>query len=360
MGGVRRRRPTLMSLPVFVLVVIAGACSGSTTTRAGNSNSSANVEAPTALRLGYFPNITHATAIVGVERGIFAKHLGVDTLRTRTFNAGPEAVEALLGGAIDATYIGPNPTINAFVKSKGQAIRVISGTTSGGAALVVKSEITSPQQLRGKKLASPQLGNTQDVALRYWLAEHGLETDPEGGGDVAILPQENSQTLEAFKTGAIDGAWVPEPWVSRLVQEGGGKILVDEASLWPGGRYVTTHLVVATKFLDEHPQAVRRLLEGQVEANAFVNANPAEAQQVVKAALEKVTGKKFSDVLIHEAWKRLTFTNDPIASSLKTSAQHAVAVGLLDLDHVDLDALYNLAPLNAVLKSRGETVVSDT
>lgn len=310
------------------------------------SDTAAGSAPSTTVRLGYFPNVTHATAIVGVEKGIFARALGADTLKTRTFNAGPAAVEALLSGAIDATYIGPNPAINAFAKSHGEAIRIISGATSGGAALVVEPTITSAAQLRGKKIASPQLGNTQDVALRSWLADQGLKTDPQGGGDVTIVPQDNAQTLETFRTGAIDGAWVPEPWVSRLVIEGGGKVLVDEKSLWPGGKFVTTHLVVATTFLKQHPDAVKRLLEGQVEANAFVNDHPEEAQQLVNAGIEKLTGKKLAESTIQAAWRNLTFTNDPVESSLRTSAAHAEAVGLLE--SVDLDGIYDLHLLHEV------------
>jgi NitT/TauT family transport system substrate-binding protein len=343
-----RRHPLLLPLLAATLVPLVAAGCGAEAAESGTAPA-------TTVRLGYFPNVTHATAIVGVEKGIFATALGGDTLKTQTFNAGPAAVEALLSGAIDATYIGPNPAINAFAKSNGAAIRIISGATSGGAALVVKPSITSAQELKGKKVASPQLGNTQDVALRNWLADQGLKTDPQGGGDVTILPQENAQTLETFKSGAIDAAWVPEPWVSRLVLEGGGTVLVDEASLWPGGRFVTTHLIVSTRFLKDHPGTVKRLLDGQVEANAFVNADPAEAQRLVNAGIEKITGKKLSDATIRAAWKNLTFTNDPVPSSLKASAEHAEAVGLLD--HVDLDGIYDLGPLNGVLKAEGEPAV---
>src|SRR5688572_88438 len=219
------------------------------------------------LRLGYFPNITHAPALIGVNKGLFQQALGDTKLEAKTFNAGPAAVEALFSGAIDATYIGPNPAINAHVQSRGEAIRIISGATSGGALLVVKPSIDSPADLKGKKVASPQRGGTQDVALRNWLKTNNLKADLQGGGDVSIVPQENAQTLETFRSGQIDGAWVPEPWATRLVQEGGGKVLVDERSLWPDGRFVTTHLIVRTKFLQEHPDAVRRLVEGQVQAN---------------------------------------------------------------------------------------------
>ena len=308
------------------------------------------------LRLGYFPNLTHATALVGVEKGIFQKTLGADKLETQTFSAGPGAVEALFSKAIDATYVGPGPAINAFAKSNGEAIRIISGATSGGAALVVKPEITRPAELRGKRVASPQLGNTQDVALRSWLNDNGLKTDAQGGGDVSIVPQENAQTLETFKAGDIQGAWVPEPWATRLAQEGGGRVLVDESTLWPGGKFVTTLLIVRNEFLKQHPGTVRRLLVGHVEANDFINAQPADAQQTVNAAIEKITGKKLAPSVMTAAWSKLTFTNDPIASSLKTSADHAVAVGLLT--KVDLKGIYDLTLLNAVLKAKNESVVS--
>ncbi len=220
------------------------------------------------LRLGYFPNITHATALVGVGKGIFEEKLADNvTLETSTFSTGTEASEALFADAIDMTYIGPNPAINAYAKSDGAAVRVISGATSGGAFLVVKPEINSPADLKGKVLATPSLGNTQDVALRSWLKENGLSSDEAGGGDVSIAPQENSQTLQTFLSGDIQGAWVPEPWATRLIQEGGGKVLVDERDLWPEGQYVTTHVMVATKFLDEHPDVVQQFLEGHVAAN---------------------------------------------------------------------------------------------
>jgi NitT/TauT family transport system substrate-binding protein len=182
-----------------------------------------------------------------------------------------------------------------------------------------------------------------------------LKTDTQGGGDVSIVPQENSQTLEGFKSGAIAGAWVPEPWATRLVQEGRGKVLVDEASLWPGGKFVTTQLVVRTEFLNKHPDAVRRLIEGQVAANAFVNANPAETKKIVNDAITKYTGKGIASAVIDAAWKNLVFTNDPVALSLTASAQHAEAVGLLD--PVSLDGIYDLSVLNAVLKSQGQATI---
>jgi NitT/TauT family transport system substrate-binding protein len=333
------------ALLITATAVSLAGCGGD---EAGASNSSS---APVTLRLGYFPNLTHATAIVGVEDGIFAKALGKNKLKTQTFNAGPEATQALLSGALDATYIGPGPSTNAYAKSGGKAVRIISGATSGGAALVVKPEITSVADLKGKKIASPQLGNTQDIALRSYLKDNGLETTKEGGGDVRIVPQDNSQTVDTFGTGDIDGAWVPEPTLSRLVNDG-GKVLVDERTLWPGGKFVTTNLLVSTDFLTKHPDVVKQLIEGQVAANEALNKDPAHAQTVVGTAIGKLTGKPLDPKLVAQAWKTLTFTDDPLSSTLVTGAQHATDVGLLD--KVDnLPGIYDLKLLNEVLKAKG-------
>ena len=310
------------------------------------------------LRLGYFPNVTHAAALVGIESGVFKDALGPGvTLEPSSFNAGGAASEALLNGAIDATYIGPNPAINAFAQSQGAAIRIIAGATSGGAFLVVEPGIAGAADLRGKKLATPQLGNTQDVALRTWLADNGLSTDTTGGGDVSILPQENAQTLQTFTDGQIDGAWVPEPWATRLVQDGGGTVLVDEATLWPEGKYVTTHLIVRTDYLAAHADIIQALLAGHIDATDFVNGNPAEAQALVNHGIEKVTGSTIADDVLSAAWENLEFTVDPIASSLTTSAQHAEQVGLLE--PLDLTGIYDLSALNQLLTTAGKEPVAD-
>jgi NitT/TauT family transport system substrate-binding protein len=308
-----------------------------------------------SLRLGYFPNVTHATALVGVEGGLFQEKLGDTELDTSTFSAGPQVVEALNSGALDATYIGPNPAVNAFVQSDGEAIRVISGATSGGAFLVVNPDVKNAKDLDGKKVATPQLGNTQDVALRTWLKKNGLKTDTAGGGDVSVVPQENAQTLDLFKQEEIDGAWVPEPWATRLVQEGGGRILVDERELWPNGRYATTHLIVRTEFLDDYPEVVKKLLEGHVAANALIRDDPRRAEQLVAEGIDKSTGKPIPPELVTASFGNLVFTNDPIATSLRKSAKDAEAADLLK--SADLKGIYNLKLLNQVLKQQGEPTV---
>jgi NitT/TauT family transport system substrate-binding protein len=351
-----RRLPSRRSITLAMLAVVGVTALGATAACGGDEAGAGGGSGPVKLRLGYFPNITHAPAVVGVEKGIFAEKLGGDVaLETKTFNAGPAAIEAIFSGALDATYIGPNPTVNAHSKSQGEAVRVVSGAASGGVALVVKPGITSPEGLRGKKIATPQLGNTQDVAIRFWLKEKGLTTTKEGGGDVKIVPQENAQTVETFTSGAIDGAWVPEPFVSRLVNAG-GTVLVDERDLWPDGRFVITNLIVSTKFLKAHPDVVRKLVEGQVAANEFVNTRPDEAQQAISTHIGKITGKPLDPKLITQAWPTLEFLNDPIASSLKTGLDHAVAVELTK--PVDLNGLYDLTYLNEVLKTQGKPEVA--
>jgi NitT/TauT family transport system substrate-binding protein len=311
----------------------------------------------TTVRLGYFPNVTHAPAIVGHTRGFFADALGADVdLQVQYFNAGPDVIQAMFNGGLDLSFIGPNPAINGYAQSNGEAIRIIAGSTSGGAFLVVRSGITAPEDLTGATIATPQLGNTQDVALRAWLITQGLSADTAGGGDVSIRPQSNADTLNAFRAGEIDGAWVPEPWATRLILEGGGVVLVDERELWPDGLYVTTHLIVRTEFLEQNPAIVEAFLEGYLAALEFVQQNPDEAQAITNDGIEAITSARLADATIAGAWRNLTFTWDPIASSLRKSADDAVAAGLLD--PVDLSGIYNLDILNALLAEAGREPVA--
>jgi NitT/TauT family transport system substrate-binding protein len=310
------------------------------------------------VRLGFLANITHEPALVGLAKGYFTKNLGKNVqLKTTIFSSGTEETTAILAGQLDAAYVGPNPAINAWQKSHGTAIKIISGAASGGASLVVKKGITSAAQLKGKSLATPSVGNTQDVAVRYWLKQHGLTTTPTGGGDVAIKPiKPNSAAVLEFASGQIDGGWEPEPYATEMVLDGGTR-LVNEASLWPGGKFVTTNLVVTQSFLKAHPSAVNGLLKGQIEANSYINANGTAAANVANTELTKLLGKGLKPNVLAASLKYLTFTNDPIASSLQTDAQHAVAVGLLT-PVKNLPAIYDLGPLNALLKAAGQPQVS--
>lgn len=348
----RLRGPALI---VALLAVLAGtACSRAE--RAPEPAAPAAGAAATELRLGYFPNVTHAAAIIGVEQGLFSRELGSTTLTTQTFNAGGDAVNALLGGSLDATYIGSGPAINAFAKSDGQAVRLVAGATAGGAQLVVKPEITAPDQLKGKTLATPQLGNTQDIALKKWLAENGL-TVGDGPDQVKIANLDNPRTFDAFKQGTVDGGWLPEPWSSRLVLDAGASVLVDEASLWPGGQFPTTVLLVRTDYLQQHPDAVRALLRGHLAAIDAAAANPAEAKTVVNQGLQKLTGSTLSGPVIDRAFQHITLEPDPLAATFPQLAKDSVTAGITK-EPTDLAGLLDVTPLNAELQAAGKPQVS--
>lgn len=352
-----RRRAHRVGLLVLAIAAL-GAC-GSSAGSPGASGSDAAKAAPTTVRLGYFPNVTHAVPIVADREGLFAKRLGSTKLEVSTFNAGPAAMEALKSGAVDATYVGPGPATNTFINSGGQAIRVVAGAASGGSFLVVRSGITSAADLRGKKIATPQLGNTQDIALRYWLKSQQLSSDLQGGGDVHITPMDNSQTLSAFAQNLVDGAWVPEPYATRLILDSGAHVLVDERTLWPNGKFAVTLLAVRTDFLQEHPDTVRALVEGGVDALNVITSTPEKAQQDVADVIAKVSGKPIKANVLAASWKNLDFTVDPVASSVVAGAEHSYEVGILKTKPA-LDGLVDLSILNAVLTSRGLATVSSS
>jgi NitT/TauT family transport system substrate-binding protein len=354
-----RKRPSGLKIGIAAgILAVLGAGVAVATTAANNAapnsaNAAAATSPATELKLGYFGNITHATALVGVQKGFIAKELGDTKLSTQVFNAGPAAIEALNAGAIDATYIGPNPAINSFVKSKGESINIIAGAASGGAQLVVKPEIKTAADLKGKTLASPQLGGTQDVALRAWLGKQGYKTNTDGGGDVAINPTENAQTLKLFQNGELDGAWLPEPWASRLVLQAGAKVLVDEKDLWDGsltgkpGEFPTTILIVNRKFAAEHPQTVEALLKGHVEAVKWLNDTPAaEKATEVNAALKEAAGKALPQEVIDRSLKNIVFTVDPLAGAFKKLLQDGVDAGTTK--QADINGIFDLAKLNEV------------
>ena len=302
------------------------------------------------MTLGFLTNITHASALVGLKEGFFTKDLGsAGTLKTTAFSTGTEETTALLAGQLDAAYVGPNPAINAWQKSSGSAIKIISGAATGGASVVTAKGITSAAQLKGKTLATPSLGNTQDVALRYWLKQNGLATTATGGGDAFIKPTTpNSAAVLEFKSGQIAGASEPAPYDIEMVKDG-GTVLLSE----PG---VTTLLVVAQSFLSAHPAIVADLLKAQVQANDFIKSSPAAAQAAANAELAAFTGKALSASIIAAAFKEITFTDDPDASSLTTDASQAVSLGLLK--PVNLSGIFDLGPLNTVLAAAGESPVS--
>lgn len=317
------------------------------------------LNAQNVIRVGAFPNITHAQAMIGKANGWFEKSMGRNVkIEWRSFNAGPSAIEALFAGAIDMTYVGPNPAINGYVRSNGEALRIIAGATSGGAGLVVRSDsgINKPEDFHGKRIASPQMGNTQDVALRAWLKSQGLKTRDKGG-DVAVMPIANPDQLTLFLKKEIDAAWAPEPWASRLVHEAEGRIFLDERTLWPNGQFLTTELVVSVKFLQSHPDLVKKWLEAHIELTDWINGHVPEAKQVLNRQIQKETGKALASAVLDDSFNHLQVTYDPLHGSLLRAAQLAFDSGFLGRQMPDLSRIYDLTLLNQVLAERGKKAI---
>jgi NitT/TauT family transport system substrate-binding protein len=334
-------------------LLVAGCSSGgssSSSAAGGGASSAAAGSAPVTVRLGYLANITHAPALIAVKNGYFTKELGpAGTVKTSTFTSGTQETTAILAGQLDAAYVGPNPAINAWQKSSGTAIKVVSGVATGGASVVVKPSVTSAAQLKGQSVATPSLGNTQDVAVRYWLKQQGLATSATGGGDVAIKPTSpNSAAVLEFKSGQLAGASEPSPYDVQMVQAG-GKVLLSE----PG---VTTVLMVTQSFLSAHPDVVSDLLKANLDALNYIKSSPAQAEQVANGELAAYTGKPLSPAVLDPAFKEITFTADPDAASLTQDAQQATAVGLLKA--VNLDGIFDLTPLNSLLTAADQPTVS--
>jgi sulfonate transport system substrate-binding protein len=312
-------------------------------------------QAPVIVRVGHFPNMTHSQALIGKANGTFEKAMAPQArIDWKVFNAGPSAIEALFAGAIDMTYIGPNPAISGYTHSRGEALRIVAGATSGGAALVVRADagINKPDDFHNKKIASPQIGNTQDVALRAWIQSKGLKLR-EKGGDVQVIPILNPDQMTLFIRKQIDAAWAPEPWASRLIREADGKLFLDERDLWPGGQFVTTHLIVRTQFLREHRDLVKKWLRAHVELTEWINKNLSQAKQILNEQLKRDTGKSLAPQVLDDSFSRLQVTYDPVKTSLFISAKSAFDAGLLGRERPDLSGIYDLSVLNEVLKEKG-------
>jgi NitT/TauT family transport system substrate-binding protein len=343
-----------------VLLALLGGCAHAAEmapTSAISANATGGGTQAASLRLGYFANLTHSTPIVGVAKGFYSAQLGSTKLTGDIFADGPDEMTALLSGQLDAAYVGPSSALSAYTASHGTGLEIIAGAEIGGAELVVAPGITSPADLRGTTLADPQLGNTQDIALRSWLLQQGFHTSLQGTGAVNVEPSSNSTTLSLLRAGRIAGAWVPEPWASRLVIDGGGHVLVDERTLWPRGRFATTVLVVRGDYLAAHPQTVRELIDGQIAANDWITANRAQAEQLVESQVAKLSGVRLEPAVLSRAWSEQSVSNDPIAASLRTDVQHAVAVGLMK-SGTRVSGIYDLTLLDDALSAARQPTVS--
>ncbi|WP_406161314.1 aliphatic sulfonate ABC transporter substrate-binding protein [Streptomyces sp. NBC_00882] len=355
-SALRRGLAVIAALPLLTLAACGYGSDAKDDGAAKVAAGAKKIDGLDSVKIGYFGNLTHGTALVGVNKGFFQKELGATKASYATFNAGPSEIEALNSKSIDIGWIGPSPSINGYVKSGGKSLKIIGGSASGGVKLVVDPDkIKSLKDVKGKKIATPQLGNTQDVAFLNWIADQGWKVDAQSGkGDVTVVRTDNKITPDAYKSGSIDGAWVPEPTASKLVAEG-GKVLLDEASLWPDKKFVITNIIVRQDFLKEHPKAVEAVLKASVEANKWINSNPDAAKAAANKQLEADSGKALKPEVLDPAWKSIQFTNDPLAATLNTEAEHAVKAGLLKKP--DLNGIYDLTLLNKVLKADGESPV---
>ena len=296
------------------------------------------------IRVGYFPNVTHAQGVIGAEstrqqRGWFEQRLGPEvTVQWFAFNAGPSAMEAVFAGSIDLTYVGPNPALNAYFRSYGDEIRVLAGAALGGAALVVHRDhgLISPADFRGRQLATPQLGNTQDVAARAWLKRQGFKVTLTGG-DVNVLPTANPDQLPLFQQGRLDAVWTVEPWVSRLEQDAGGRVFLEQSDA------VTTVLVTSVKFLREHPELARKFKAAHQELTAWINLHPKEARAQVRAGLSAETKRPMAESLMANAWRRLKFTDQVTQKQFEVLVAEAQGVGFLRTA-IPLDRLFSGQP----------------
>jgi len=303
---------------------------------------STSLAAKTVLRVGYFPNVTHAQGVIGKtltaqQKGWFEERLGPDVeIQWYAFNAGPSAMEAIFAGSLDLTYVGPNPSLNAYIRSKGEEIRVIAGAARGGAALLVRpgSGIEKPADFKGKKLATPQLGNTQDVAARVWLQKQGFKIT-QMGGDVSVLPTANPDQLTLFQQGKIDAVWTVEPWVSRIEREAGGKVYLEQKDA------VTTILVSSVKLLNVQPNLVKKFAQAHRELTDWINAHPTEAQALVQRGLSDEVKREIKLELVVSAWQRLTFTSEITLSSIESLVADARQLGFIRGD-VDLARLISI------------------
>jgi len=318
-----------------------------------------NSSSSQVLRIGYFPNISHAQAVIGLGTGDYQKELAGVKVETQVFNAGPSAIEALFANKIDVAYVGPNPAINGYIKSDGQGLRIIAGAASGGAVFVVgnNSGINSVADLGGKKFASPQLGNTQDVALRSFLLKNGYKTS-DNGGNVQIVNAANADIFTMMLKKDIDGAWMPEPWGTKIEQEANGKILVDERNLWPNGQFITALIVVRTDYLQNHPDIIKELLEAHVNETMWINNNKDKAITIFNEQIGNLTGKILPTDELNEAFSRMDVTYDPIQNSLYKSADDAYDLGFLGNTKPNLDGIFDLSILNQVLKENDLPTIS--
>lgn len=328
---------------VSLLSVLLTGCGGS-------SSSSVPGKAPEKIRLGFFANVTHAQALIGTSRGDFQKAVGDSSkIETRIFNAGPEAVEAIFAGELDITYIGPSPAINAYLKSRGTAVKIVAGSAANGVVIVARKDagITKLEDLAGKRIASPQFGNTQDVSARHYVKKVLKQKLKEEGGATDVLPIKNAEQLTLFRTGQIDAAWAPEPWGARLVHEAEGVLIAEEKDLWADKKFINTLVLVSSKFLKEHPDTVEKLLRAHVDITKWLNTNTPEAKTIVNGKLKELSGKPIAEKVLDDTFARTVYSTDPLQASVGTFVEWSRELGFTK-EKDNIDGIFDLTILKKI------------
>jgi NitT/TauT family transport system substrate-binding protein len=350
---------SLATTVTSVSMVTTTASTSSVMSSSNSSTSSNSTNSINLIRIGYFANLNHAPAILGLSDGDFQSYLGpTTTIKTYLFTAGPTEMTALLAGQLDMAYVGPSPAVNSFIQSNGTALRIVAGVSGGGAVFVVRNNdgITSVANFTGKTFAAPQLGNTQDIALRSYLLRNHYVV----GTNVTVVDTSNSNILTLMTQGKIDGAWVPEPTASQLIFQANCHVFLDERSLWPGGNFSTAELVVSTSFLNAHPDVVKKIIEADVNDTMWIDSNPAKAATLIDDRIANLTSTTATNsTIFNNATQYLTFTYDPLEASVAQQAQNAYELGFLGTTAPNLNGLFNLTLLNEVLQQDGLAQVTN-
>ncbi len=302
------------------------------------------------LRIAYFPNIGHVIPIVGMENGSFEKNIGNQTkIETRVFDSGPQAIESLFANSIDIAYVGPGPAINGFLNSENNELKILAGAASGGASFIVHpdSEINSVSDFAGKKIAAPQIGNTQDVSLRHYLSENGLKS-AEKGGSVIVYNISNPDIYTLFVKGDIDGAWVPEPWATILETELGGKRLFHEEELWDDKEFASVLLIGNISYVEKNPIIIENFLQSHHETVTWINDNPVETRIIFNNFLDSHLGQSLSDDVVDIALSNILITSDPKLDSIFSFAEKADALGYLGRNGYDLSGIFYYFDTNSI------------
>ena len=324
--------PYLVGIAIVVIGVIV---------LVGNAQSSFD-DSEKKIRIAFFPSIIHAVPIVGMENQIFSENLDSDLdIQVRIFDSGPQVIESIFSNSVDLAYVGPGPVINGYLKSDGKDLKILASAANGGASFVIQknSGLESIENYSGKRIAAPQISNTQDVSLRHYLAENGL-TSAEKGGDVFVLNISNPDIYTLFAKGDIDGAWVPEPWATMLVEELDGIRLFDENEFWPENKFSSVLLIGRADYIEKNPEIIKKWIDANEKTVKWINDNPTESKKLYNEFLKDYMGKTLPEKIVEESFSNIVITSEPVEKSIHIFAERADSLGYLGRDGYTLDEIF--------------------